>query len=311
MEVLVAIIICGIGLLALLTLFPLGAMEMAQSVKFDRCGHLKHIAAAIANTWDIRQDQAVQDAMLRPDPTGTQLPIIDPDSPAYSEAMSYPVLIDPIGWHANQNSPNGWRDWVAGQTNVTPRRVTYALLDPNRSPDLLFRQNNAQYRTQQLHRWCVLQDEINFENYPGMTAPPGAVVERTPRYSWAFLAQMPKVRNRNQVNLHVILYSGRLLEEPQTGETGYSAYFTSGSPVISLTWNPTAGQVEPELRTGSWLLDGTMTPVPRGKFYRVVSVTKTGPTSMDVEVLTAPGYTGNGVIVSMENVIEVYDRGDD
>ncbi|MBI4524708.1 MAG: prepilin-type N-terminal cleavage/methylation domain-containing protein [Deltaproteobacteria bacterium] len=35
-EVLVAILITGIGLLALLALFPLGALEMAQAIKDDR-----------------------------------------------------------------------------------------------------------------------------------------------------------------------------------------------------------------------------------------------------------------------------------
>lgn len=35
-EVLVAIFIIGVGLLALLTLFPLGALELAQAIKDDR-----------------------------------------------------------------------------------------------------------------------------------------------------------------------------------------------------------------------------------------------------------------------------------
>jgi hypothetical protein len=37
-EVLVAIFIIGVGLLALLTLFPLGALELAQAIKDDRAG---------------------------------------------------------------------------------------------------------------------------------------------------------------------------------------------------------------------------------------------------------------------------------
>src|SRR5262245_45769949 len=46
-EVLVAIFVCGLGLMALMTLFPLGAMNMAQALKDDRCGHCAGNGAAI------------------------------------------------------------------------------------------------------------------------------------------------------------------------------------------------------------------------------------------------------------------------
>ena len=36
-EVLVAIFVMGIGCLAILAMFPLGAMNMARSIKDDRC----------------------------------------------------------------------------------------------------------------------------------------------------------------------------------------------------------------------------------------------------------------------------------
>ncbi len=48
-EVLAAIFITGVGLMALLTLFPLGALSMAQAVKDDRTGHAHANAQAIAN----------------------------------------------------------------------------------------------------------------------------------------------------------------------------------------------------------------------------------------------------------------------
>src|SRR3954464_8722899 len=68
-EVLVAILITAVGLLALLTLFPLGALEMAQAIKDDRCGHAKHNGAAIANIFAIRTDVDVVAAMLDPNNT--------------------------------------------------------------------------------------------------------------------------------------------------------------------------------------------------------------------------------------------------
>ena len=47
-EVLVAIFVTGIGLLALLTLFPLGALDMAQAVKDDRAAAVAASAEALS-----------------------------------------------------------------------------------------------------------------------------------------------------------------------------------------------------------------------------------------------------------------------
>ena len=47
-EVLAAIFIMGLGLLALLTLFPLGALHMAQEIKDDRTGAVAADAAALS-----------------------------------------------------------------------------------------------------------------------------------------------------------------------------------------------------------------------------------------------------------------------
>src|SRR5262245_44100129 len=49
-EVLVAIFIMGVGLLALLALFPLGALEMAQAVKDDRAAAVAANAVALSQT---------------------------------------------------------------------------------------------------------------------------------------------------------------------------------------------------------------------------------------------------------------------
>ena len=46
-EVLAAIFVMGIGLLALLTLFPLGALQMAQAIKDDRTGAVAARATAL------------------------------------------------------------------------------------------------------------------------------------------------------------------------------------------------------------------------------------------------------------------------
>src|SRR5438270_13029204 len=99
-EVLVAIFVMGLGLLALLTLFPLGVMSMAQAVKDDRAAHAVANAAAIAEFMDLRNDPllfpppAPSDLFLRPFP-GTTPPDLS-TLPNY-DGSSYPVFVDPIG----------------------------------------------------------------------------------------------------------------------------------------------------------------------------------------------------------------------
>jgi prepilin-type N-terminal cleavage/methylation domain-containing protein len=56
-EVLVAIFIMGVGLLALLTLFPLGALDMAQAIKDDRAAAIAADAVAFS--------QEAEDVVLR------------------------------------------------------------------------------------------------------------------------------------------------------------------------------------------------------------------------------------------------------
>src|SRR6266851_9037588 len=55
-EVLVAIFVMAIGLLALLTLFPLGALSMAQAIKDARTAHSAKNAFAIAEGQNIHND---------------------------------------------------------------------------------------------------------------------------------------------------------------------------------------------------------------------------------------------------------------
>ena len=87
-EVLTAIFIMGVGLLAILTLFPLGALSMARAVRDDRAATAGSNAGSFANAMDLRNDPFVVNALLAPPPAGFAAP--DPDSP------SYPVLVDPL-----------------------------------------------------------------------------------------------------------------------------------------------------------------------------------------------------------------------
>lgn len=69
LEVLVAIFIAGVGLLSLLTLFPIGMTNMARAVNDDRSGHLKPLAVEIEKIRDdvVASSQAALADLLQRD----------------------------------------------------------------------------------------------------------------------------------------------------------------------------------------------------------------------------------------------------
>jgi hypothetical protein len=58
-EVLVTLFIMAIGMLALLVLFPLGAISMGQALKDDRCASTAQMAENVAIAMNVRHDPAV------------------------------------------------------------------------------------------------------------------------------------------------------------------------------------------------------------------------------------------------------------
>src|SRR5262245_24748322 len=121
-EVLVAIFIMAIGLLALLALFPLGMLRMAQALRDGRSAQAAPNAQALPVRQAIRNDPAfISDGVL-PDlfvNPGLILGVkVMPDADPYGE--SYPILVDPIGYYA---SPGGTaQDWIAGNPGYLRRR---------------------------------------------------------------------------------------------------------------------------------------------------------------------------------------------
>src|SRR5262245_42381387 len=59
LEVLTAIFIMGVGLLAILTLFPLGALSMAEAVRSDRAAAIGANGSSIAIAQDLRNDSSI------------------------------------------------------------------------------------------------------------------------------------------------------------------------------------------------------------------------------------------------------------
>src|SRR5262245_27465536 len=118
-EVLVAIFVMAIGLMALLTLFPLGALNMAQAIKDDRTGNASQNAAAVLRgVWrelctknPADPDTTLTNALLDPDYDPITMNNGPMPSRAGSGDSSYAVYLDGVGT-SSFTSPHD--KWVGG-----------------------------------------------------------------------------------------------------------------------------------------------------------------------------------------------------
>jgi type II secretory pathway pseudopilin PulG len=297
-EVLVAIFIMGIGMLALLVLFPLGALNMAQAIKDDRCAQAAAQAVALANARGLRADNNVY---------GTRNADGSPNLLGLRDG--YPVYIDPLGVKVAGMTASPWN--VVGGSAIPRRSATYL------GNALLARQ------------WCSLLDDLTFDPESGLAAlPNGSNVSREGRYTWAYMARpllgSPSATSevRSLADLDVVVYSGRNLDV-KGGETAYQA--TLGSSATSITLNygvGYGGSEKPALRRGNWILDaspstGVETNVfgaAHSFFYRVVSVEDTSTTAVQLELqtplLAATSQVGPTIskVVVLDNVAEVFSK---
>src|SRR5262249_40549338 len=142
-----------------------------------------------------------------------------------------------------------------------------------------------------MQRWTTMQDDFTYDN-GGSPAITG-IVDRNPRYSWAWMVQQTKVQGNppgppttSAVNLYVIVYDRRVptpgATTPLREEIPCTANFVGGSNTVNLSWSSTP----PVLKRGTWILDASTSPNIHGYFYRVVNVVPTGPNSAQVEIQT-------------------------
>jgi hypothetical protein len=316
-EVLVAVFVTAIGLLALLALFPLGALNMAQAIKDSRAAQATANAAAIAEIQQIRNDPGLYqpwDAFAwRETPSATPIWPVLSNIPNY-DGPSYPVYIDPIG--VSIPDPSTANFLGAEATLPSPgivRRTASFVATPPTTPKIL--------------RWFTLLDDLTFAT-DGQPAMPGGVAQREGRYSWAYMVRRPKFSAPSVAEVSVVVYSGR--SPVVSGETPYVVDFVHGQNTVTVTPGP--GQQKPALRNGMWILDatvirkdpqtGAISPDPYGFFYRVVNVTDDPssntialelqtPIKSNVTVTpTPPSYLKHtGVLVVLDNVVEVFEKG--
>ena len=328
-EALMAIFVMAIGLLALLTLFPLGAVQMAHVLKDDRTAQTASNAAALFKAFDLANDPNVNTANFENSWPGV-LPNL-----ATGHTPTYPVFVDAVG----VSNMAGVSPTIAGLP-LGIKRVTPVATCP---------------MTQNPQRWCYLLDDMTYADngvpYPGnpAAAPPNGLnpIQRTGRYSLAYMVRrqvamnpaptlVPRTPPFPQIDLTVVVYSGRTAGLDANlnplGETPYPNTTWVSSNLVSIDWT---NLTKPALRRGSWVLDARMIeqnpatgalvrPVqPQGYFYRVVSVNEVSATVMEVELQTALGAairgptgliagTGQfyvGPLVVMDAVSEVFEKG--
>ena len=103
-EVLVAIFIMGIGLLAIMTLFPLGLMNYAQAMQDDRAAQAASNGSAIASAMDLRHDTTVVNLAFTNNPTAPGV-YVDPWYSSLAGAGFLGSVIPRVGMPTNWPGP--------------------------------------------------------------------------------------------------------------------------------------------------------------------------------------------------------------
>jgi hypothetical protein len=278
-EVLAAVFILGVGLIALLTLFPLGVQRMGQAFRDNRSTECANAADGVMRTlWKAEVVESNQPtelffhAMSYPDflippppPPGTAVPFPHPvnvpqgmpPTTTFKDLLvsgepGYPVFVDGMGYAARNGLSSQY--WVGdpGTTNL-PRRTLNAATDPARA-----------------QRLFSALDGLYYDDFGKPTG------ERDMRYNFAYLLRQPNASNPKVCEMTVIVYDNRahLYVRPNSEVV----LRTNARPgLTSLTFQLGSNDIS-SIKAGTWLMDATVNPTPQRArlrhafFYRVVAV---------------------------------------
>ena len=291
-EALVAMFVAALGMISLLTLFPLGALQMGQALKDSRTAEAARQADSLMrNYWRDAVEQrqtydpnmfnwmnnpeaasGVANGSLQVDPT---------------VSVSYPLFIDPIGENSFKTLPN--RFWVTGvgtrpgmpRCNLGANGVTS---DPT---------SNIDFRKRL--RFCTLLDDLTYDE-TGTGAPkvaiPAVPVERGGRYNWLAIVQRPERLSENIANMTILVFDGRAPGYAiQSNESVYTPTLFSGTS-LKITYATPPGR--PPVSKGRWIALHTYDPATTAspkqtnilQFYRVVSANDEVTGTLDIELQT-------------------------
>jgi len=341
-EVLIAIFIMALGLVSLLTLFPLGASQMARSIQDDRAAQLAANSTAYFRWYwkDLCEKitpSTIGGQMMYQNVNGTQPqwfttamddpnaglptnmmktePAIFPATPTTPQILannvlsqankirsSYPVMIDPIGWEAAKGTINQF--WLAA--NV-PSAMTNKYAIPRRTMIGM-----SGFKAQAMRNFMLL-DDMGFTDNGSANAS-----ERVGQYTCSLMLKREQNAKRTDVSLTVIVYFRRSTET----SSEEPAYVGSGTGnVLTIFYN---NGEKPAVRKGGWILDATMELVPNNtdpnryvdchaRYYRVSDVLEDNGASVVVQLERNLKPTANQVtqrlIIIQDRILEVFEKG--
>ena len=291
MEALVALFIMAIGMISLLTLFPLGAIQMGRALRDDRCAQCAWQGYGVVRTW--WQVEVVDKAAIETNITAPYYGPLDGTVPKDSTTQSSMVVaIDPIGMNSGRSTQ------PLGNSGIVRKSST---LVPGLKESI---------------RLCSLTDDVFFNELGQPDTVSGSVagrVVRQGRYNWMALIQRPVNANRTTAALKILVFDSRAVGTfPANGEqlvnvTGAATGQTSLSiaPQGLFAVNGMADS-NFTLAKGGWLLDAT--GGTRMDLYRVQSITPNG--AMAIIELDTPirGNPAPTQMIMLRGLAEVFDR---
>jgi hypothetical protein len=286
MEVLIAMFIMAIGMMALLVLFPVGAVSMAQALKDDRCAYTASMAENVAIAMNVRHDPNVNAAFLNV-------------NPGYGAPTSNLVYVDPYG--------------AIGLPAVPPL-VPFGLplgQLPGISPGIPRVYPSFATTTVPLaDRWFSLPDDLSYTLSGTVdTSTTGGIIDRGRRYSYAYLLRQLPTSTTGLIQLYVVVYSGRPVNS-LTPETTIPATLI-GQPMLGAAGtNFLTLPAGTTVKRGGWVLDTTYN-LPSGSvngyFYRVTNISEIGGfATVELQTNLIANVTQ---VTIMDNVAEVFDKG--
>jgi len=302
-EVLVTLAILSFGILAILTLFPLAASQMAIAVREDRSAQAANAADSYMRSyWKTEfveqngaNEMAIMDAFNDPDGPGASPPSLPP---AAAGEPSYPVMIDPMGYLVRPGSVGD-----SGASKLARR--TLSKLNGNQLYSF---------------RACSLMDGMGYDDNGHPSAPGGpGTAERELRYNWAWVLQRPVNggANNNIATMDVLVYDNRPYLYASTGmEAMFTATVKPGSTSLTVAAVVNA-------KAGSWIMDVTdptvntgVNKIRHGYSYQIVTIVVSGGnTTLELQTplkkANDPGWTPltyQGRFVVLRGVTGVYPR---
>jgi hypothetical protein len=300
-EVLVTIFIMGLGMLALLTLFPVGAVSIARALKDDRAANAAVNADGIAWAQDLRHDPQFTTF----NGGTTDYYTTNPTITTTGTAPGNGVFVDPLGLFGGV-LPSTVGKWTGTTPSPGLQRVNMSLLNWTARGNVAITSTPPNNPPGLATRWCTLLDDIQFQNNGIPDTTTSSSVMRYGAYTWAWLLR-EEVAGFPDRGIHcwVIVYRNRVTSDAN-GETVVPVTAVNADNSITVTGTNL------NLRTGTWILDTTpnsSTSAVPGYFNRVVDWyvdTGAGTTTLQLENLP---QSSTSVITVMDYVVEVFDRG--